>query len=66
MPAYCCCYCRYIKFTLQENAAKCKAQWEGREFDDRKIKVSYAPDDVYWKSLSGEWVVPAPPMAGWA
>jgi len=46
----------YIKFTVQENAAKCKGQMEGRDFDDSKIKTSYVSDQDYWKAVNNEWV----------
>jgi hypothetical protein len=29
---------------------------DGREFDDRRIKASHAPDERYYKALDGQWV----------
>ncbi len=40
----------------QDAAVKLKAMMDGREFDDRKVKATYASDDQYYKSQAGEWL----------
>jgi splicing factor U2AF subunit len=47
----------YVRYTTLDASAKCKAAMDGRDFDDRKIKASYVPDEVYYRSAANEWVI---------